>query len=83
MSEAAPRTPPGKDAGGTEINPSPCKVAFSAVDIIFFQQHETPLHFSVREFFIVIEMNSQQDDYSRFFYDNIAFSFIMNMYSFC
>ncbi|WP_243456232.1 hypothetical protein [Lysinibacillus fusiformis] len=40
MSEAAPRTPPGKDAGGTEINPSPCKVAFSAVDIIFFQQHE-------------------------------------------
>jgi hypothetical protein len=28
VSEAAPRTPPGKDAGGTEINPSPCKVAF-------------------------------------------------------
>ncbi len=41
VSEAAHRTPPGKDAGGTEINPSPCKVAFSAVDIIFFQQHET------------------------------------------
>ncbi|WP_342442338.1 hypothetical protein MHB65_02055 [Lysinibacillus sp. FSL K6-0075] len=40
MSEAAHRTPPGKVAGGTEINPSPCKVAFSAVDIIFFQQHE-------------------------------------------
>ncbi len=36
MSEAAHRTPPGKDADGTEINPSPCKVAFSAVDIIFF-----------------------------------------------
>ena len=36
VSEAAHRTPPGKDAGGTEINPSPCKVAFSAVDIIFF-----------------------------------------------
>ncbi|WP_342442628.1 hypothetical protein MHB65_04500 [Lysinibacillus sp. FSL K6-0075] len=40
VSEAAHRTPPGKDAGGTEINPSPCKVAFSAVDIIFLQQHE-------------------------------------------
>jgi hypothetical protein len=38
VSEAAPRTPPGKVAGGTEINPSPCKVAFCAVDIIFFQQ---------------------------------------------
>jgi len=24
MREAAHRTPPGKDAGGTEINPSPC-----------------------------------------------------------
>ncbi len=24
VSEAAHRTPPGKDAGGTEINPSPC-----------------------------------------------------------
>jgi len=41
VSEAAHRTPPGKDAGGTEINPSPCQVAFSGVDIIFFQQHET------------------------------------------
>jgi hypothetical protein len=40
VSEAAHRTPPGKDAGGTEINPSPYKVAFPAVDIIFFQQHE-------------------------------------------
>ena len=39
-SKAAQRTPPGKDAGGTEINRSPCKVAFYAVDIIFFQQHE-------------------------------------------
>jgi len=39
VSEAAHRTPPG-NAGGTEINPSPCKVAFSAVDIIFLQQHE-------------------------------------------
>ncbi len=46
VSEAAPRTPPpGKDAGGTEINPpSPCKVAFSAVDIIFFQQHVELFH---------------------------------------
>jgi hypothetical protein len=43
VSEAAPRTPPGKDAGGTEINLSPCKIAFSAVDIIFFQQHEAIL----------------------------------------
>jgi len=42
VSEAAHRTPPGKDAGGTEINPSPCKLAFSAVDITFFQLHETP-----------------------------------------
>ena len=41
VSEAAQRTPPGKDAGGTEITPSPCKGAFSAVDIIFFQQHGT------------------------------------------
>ncbi|MGY4794124.1 hypothetical protein ACVNNN_03930 [Lysinibacillus fusiformis] len=40
MSEAAHRTPPGKDVGGTEINPSPCKVAFSAVDIIFFMVSE-------------------------------------------
>ncbi|WP_342442179.1 hypothetical protein MHB65_00890 [Lysinibacillus sp. FSL K6-0075] len=40
MSEAAHRTPPGKDAGGTEINLSPCKVAFSAIDIIFFQHNE-------------------------------------------
>ncbi|UUV24886.1 hypothetical protein [Lysinibacillus sp. FN11] len=40
MSEAAHRTPPVKDAGGTEINLSPCKVAFSTVDIIFFQQKE-------------------------------------------
>jgi len=39
VSEAAHRTPPGKDAGVTEINPSTCKVAFSGVDIIFFQQH--------------------------------------------
>ncbi len=38
--EAAHRTSPGKDAGGTEIIRSPCKVAFYAVDIIFFQQHE-------------------------------------------
>ncbi|PKU53123.1 hypothetical protein CRI88_01990 [Lysinibacillus fusiformis] len=36
MSEAAHRTPPGKGAGGTEINLSPCKVAFSAFDMIFF-----------------------------------------------
>jgi len=41
VSEAAPQTSPGKDAGGTEINLSPCKVAFSAVDIIFLQQHVT------------------------------------------
>jgi len=40
VSEAAHWTPPGKDAGGTEITPSPCQVAFSAVDILFFQQHE-------------------------------------------
>ena len=39
--EAAPRTPSGKDAGGTEINPSPCQVAFSAVDIIFFNNMKT------------------------------------------
>ena len=38
VSEAAHRPPPGKAAGGTEINLSPCKVTFSAVDIIFFQQ---------------------------------------------
>ncbi|WP_342504141.1 hypothetical protein [Lysinibacillus sp. FSL L8-0126] len=38
MSEAAHRTPPGKDAGGTEINPSPYKTAYYAVDITFFQQ---------------------------------------------
>jgi len=43
VSEAAHRTPPGKDAGGTEINPSPYKIAYYAVDITFFQQHETPL----------------------------------------
>ena len=36
VSEVAHRTPPGKGAGGTEINLSPCKIAFSAVDIIFF-----------------------------------------------
>ncbi|PKU52006.1 hypothetical protein CRI88_06445 [Lysinibacillus fusiformis] len=39
MSEAAHRTSPGKDAGGMEINPSPFKIAYSAVDITFFQQH--------------------------------------------
>jgi len=33
---AAYRTPPGKDAGGTEINPSPFKITVSAVDITFF-----------------------------------------------
>jgi len=27
---------PGKDAGGTEINPSPFKMTVSAVDITFF-----------------------------------------------
>jgi len=27
---------PGKDAGGTEINPSPFKIAVCAVDITFF-----------------------------------------------
>ncbi|HBT71766.1 MAG TPA: hypothetical protein DEB37_05670 [Lysinibacillus sp.] len=43
MSEAAQRTPPGKDAGGTDINLSPCKVGFSAIDITFFQQHESNL----------------------------------------
>ncbi|WP_274381793.1 hypothetical protein [Lysinibacillus cavernae] len=36
----AHRTPPGKDAGRTEINPSPFKMAVSAVAITFFQQHE-------------------------------------------
>jgi hypothetical protein len=46
VSEAAHRTPPGKYAGGTEINPSPCQVAFSAVDIIFFQQHDLLIFFS-------------------------------------
>ncbi|MEQ6050065.1 hypothetical protein [Lysinibacillus capsici] len=35
---------PGKDAGGTEINLSPCKVAFSAVDTIFFNQKESPMN---------------------------------------
>jgi len=45
VSEAAHRTPPGKDAGGTEITPSPCKVAFSAFDMIFFQQHEENFEF--------------------------------------
>ncbi|WP_249685239.1 hypothetical protein [Bacillus velezensis] len=50
MSEAAHRTPPGKDAGGTEINLSPCKFAFSAVDIIFFQQHEIPAYKISRDF---------------------------------
>ncbi|KUF32362.1 hypothetical protein AK833_13725 [Lysinibacillus sp. F5] len=42
VSEAAHQTPPGKDAGGTEINPSPYKIAYYAVDITFFQQHEIP-----------------------------------------
>ena len=41
VSEAAQRTPPGKDAGGTEINPSLAKGPFFAIDIILFQQHET------------------------------------------
>ncbi|WP_257982879.1 hypothetical protein [Lysinibacillus fusiformis] len=36
MSEAAHLTPPGKDAGGTEINPLPYKIAYYAVDITFF-----------------------------------------------
>ena len=36
VNEAAHQTPPGKDAGGTEINLSPCKVPFSTFDIIFF-----------------------------------------------
>ncbi|MED3798516.1 hypothetical protein P4604_14125 [Lysinibacillus capsici] len=40
MSEAAHGTPPGKDAGGTEINPLPFKITFSAVDITFFQQQD-------------------------------------------
>ncbi len=40
VSEAAHRTLPRQDTGGTEINLSPCKIAFSAVDIIFLQQHE-------------------------------------------
>ncbi len=36
VSEAAQLTPSGKDAGGTEINLSPFKLAFSAVvDITF------------------------------------------------
>jgi hypothetical protein len=39
VSEAAHRTPPGKDVGGTEINLSPCKVAFFAVDIIFLNSY--------------------------------------------
>ncbi|MEE3807446.1 hypothetical protein V2H29_10820 [Lysinibacillus fusiformis] len=43
MSEAAHRTPLGKGAGGTEINLLPCKFAFSAFDMIFFQQHESLL----------------------------------------
>ncbi|MEK3729608.1 hypothetical protein [Lysinibacillus sp. FSL W8-0953] len=40
VSEAAHRTPPGKDAGGTEINPHLAKRSFSASDMIFFQQHK-------------------------------------------
>ncbi len=50
MSEAAHRTPSGKDVGGAEINPSPCKVAFSAFDMIFFQQHESLLKFEKAHF---------------------------------
>ena len=36
VSEAAQPTPPGKDAGGTEINPSPCKVTFLPLTLSFF-----------------------------------------------
>jgi len=35
-SKAAHQTPPGKDAGGTTINPLAFKMAVSAVDITFF-----------------------------------------------
>jgi hypothetical protein len=60
VSEAAHRTPPGKDAGGTEINPSPCKVAFSAIDIIFFQQHEKTDGKIHQSFFALVAMLSVQ-----------------------
>jgi hypothetical protein len=63
VSEAAHRTPSGKDAGGTEINPSPCKVAFSAVDTIFFQQHEIVFSFRKYDFStsLVIAIQSDND----------------------
>ncbi|WP_254659973.1 hypothetical protein [Lysinibacillus sp. AR18-8] len=58
VSEAAHRTPPGKDAGGTEINLSPCKVTFSVVDIIFFQQHESCHFVSKWQLFIYSTINA-------------------------
>ena len=58
VSEAAHRTPPGKDAGGTEINLSPCKVTFSAVDIIFFQRHESCHFVSKWQLFIYSTINA-------------------------
>ena len=36
VSDAAHRTPPGKDADGTEINPSPYKVTFLPLTLSFF-----------------------------------------------
>ncbi|RDV32771.1 hypothetical protein C7B89_08690 [Lysinibacillus capsici] len=49
--------PPGKDAGGTEINLSPCKVTISTVNIFFFNNikrcipsnRNTPFHYNYKD----------------------------------
>ncbi|WP_342533798.1 hypothetical protein MHB40_02100 [Lysinibacillus sp. FSL K6-0057] len=55
VSEAAHRTPPGKDAGGTEINPSYLvKKSFSTSDNIFFNNMKSPMNFVIHWTFLII-----------------------------